>query len=164
MRARVWSRAVRRRPAAMLRTPTRRRAVTSGCRTPRRSYAGQGPAQGVPTGQGISLGAAPGWRPSRSKAEGVRDDASTGTDFPGSQSVKNSMIAGVRACSASDPTQPGHPSGSRRQPTTPKPCPVERLQMLTTFSRSEPATCGEVDRSCGYVEFAKRALRAPARR
>ncbi|MFE9940894.1 transposase, partial [Streptomyces hirsutus] len=44
------------------------------------------------------------------------------TDFPGSQSVENSMITDVRACSASDPAQPGHPSGSGRQPTTPKPC------------------------------------------
>jgi len=31
------------------------------------------------------------------------------------------MITGIRACSASDPAQPAYPSGSGRQPTTPKP-------------------------------------------
>lgn len=72
--------------------------------------------------------------------QGVWDDASAATDFPSLHSVENFMITDVRACSTTDPAQPGHPSGIGRYPTTPKPgtgaAPRRWVRAASEWSRS----------------------------
>ena len=72
-----------------------------------------------------------------------------GTGFPGSQSVENSMITGVRACSASDPARPGHPSGSGRQPTTQNPWAGGRKATLACLFRLVSGTFHSPDHPSG---------------